>query len=390
MDEVNPEEQVESTRDKGGALEKNVEFVFQSAGFETQRNVKLAKYEIDVLAKIGDRNIVIECKNYQNSNLVIRNLIHQWNSKNQIIKANKIIIVLAGISIKQSDRELAGKFYIELWNESDITDLFNLSLKPNELREKLLSKISLKPVSIAELYRDEIAGLVIRPLLTGMPEDLESNFNLFNSWLRAFIRTNLQIEGTNKEDRIKHIELFEGTKEKGAFFNLFKIKRTEIEYWDKLAYRLQKDKILDKKVQLKYYGIMQTLHNEFKAQKEYYQEEDKEKQVRKLIRDRLYHSLISDKSVCNFGFIPDKTVEVIPANEGRFIVRLSGINEKQANLVNWILTSEYNLTKQTDTDLRGIHYWLCFSLDESSEKIYRILEEFYGYTKKDNLRDFAL
>ncbi|MBW2993234.1 restriction endonuclease, partial [Candidatus Woesearchaeota archaeon] len=154
-------ENIETTKDKGDALEKNIEFLFQLAGFETQRNVKLAKYEIDVLAKIGDRNIIIECKNFQNSNLTIRNLIHQWNSKNKVIKANKIIIVIAGVNIKSSDKELADNFDIELWSDSDLTALFNLSLRPSQLREKLLNKISFKPIHIFELYRDEIAGIII-------------------------------------------------------------------------------------------------------------------------------------------------------------------------------------------------------------------------------------
>ena len=120
-------------KERGDSLELAIEHIFKVANFQTERNVFIAKYEIDVKATIGDRTIVIECKNYQNSNLTIRNLIHQWNSKNQLIGAHKIILVLAGLNIKESDLALASEFDMELWGQEDITELFNLSLKPSEL-----------------------------------------------------------------------------------------------------------------------------------------------------------------------------------------------------------------------------------------------------------------
>lgn len=378
---------VETTREKGGALEKSVEFIFQSAGFETIRNKKVAKYEVDVLARIGDRNVVIECKNMQNGTLTIRNLIHEWSSKNQIIKASKVILVIVGVNIKTSDTELASKLNIELWNESDLTDLFNLTLTPNQLRDKLLSKISFKPVSISELYREVIAEIVITPLLTLAAENEEETFTLFNHWLRAFIRTELQISGTNKEERQKHIELFEGTKEKGFFFNLFKVKRKEIEYWNKLIDRLQKESILDKATQKRYFEYMRDLKREYDAQKEYYETEDEDR-LKRLIHDRLYNSLISDNSLCRFGFKDSEIVEVSPTGEGKFVLQIAKINDKQANFINWILTSEYFFSKD---DLgKQIHSWHCFSLDEAAEKVFRIFDEVFYYSDIEHFRDFAL
>lgn len=391
MEEDTSQENIETTREKGDALEKSVEFIFQSAGFETKRGIKLAKYEIDVLAKIGNRTVIIECKNYQNSNIIVRNLIHQWNSKNQIIKAVKVIIVLAGININKSDKELADKLDIELWSDSDLMELFNLTLKPAQLKERLVTKISFKPITISELYRDEIAGIVIKPILSNSSEDIEETFQLFNNWLRVFIRTDLKVNETNKEERIKHIELFEETKEKNAFFNLLKVKRKETEYWNRLGERLRKEKILDGKLQDKYYKIMCELIGEYKNQKEYYNEEDTEKKIRKLIKDRLYNALISEDSLCQFGFQSSNVVEVIPADEGRFIIRIDGINDKQANLINWILTAEYFFTsKKSGNIFKEVYSWPCFSLDETAEKTYRILEEFFGYDKSDELRDYAL
>ena len=121
-DEIIHQSNASTTRDRGDSLEKAIEHIFNIAGFNTKRGTFITKYEIDVLAEIGDRKIIIECKNYQNSNLTIRNIIHQWNSKNEIIQAHKIIIALAGLKIKDSDYELANQFDIELWSQEDITE----------------------------------------------------------------------------------------------------------------------------------------------------------------------------------------------------------------------------------------------------------------------------
>lgn len=382
---------IETTKDKGNALEKNVEFIFQSAGFSTQRNVKIAKYEIDVLAEIGVRNIVIECKNFQNSNLVIRNLIHQWNSKNELIKANKLILVLAGVKIKTSDIELANKFDIELWDENTLTEFFNLSLKPRKLKEKLLEKIDFKPISISEIYRDFIANLIIKPLLTGTNNSEDEEYELFNNWLRKFIRTDLQLNNTTKLERTQHISLFEGSKEKGAFFNLFKVKRNEKEYWDTLIDKLTNESYILDGRQEKYLKIMNELMEEYNSQHEYYNSGEFEEKTKTLIRDRIYYSLITNVNKCNFGFKTHENVLVFPENNGKFLICIENINEKQANLVNWILTSEYDVKYLTENNVsKDIYSWNCQSLEEVTEKTFRILEEFYGLDEDDELRDYNM
>jgi Holliday junction resolvase-like predicted endonuclease len=391
----------ETIKEKGEALEKNIEFLFQSAGFETKRNVRLAKYEIDVLAKIGDRTIVIECKNYQNASMTIRNLIHQWNSKNTIIKANKIVLVIAGEAIKQSDKTLASQFDMEIWDENDLNDLFNLTLKPAELKERLLKKISFKPVGIAEQYRDEISELVIVPILSNVQKYEDEIYELFNDWLRIFIRTEMQINGTTKKERLNHIELFEDTKERRGFLN-FKFKRKEKDYWNLVMKKLKKGKVLDANTQKRYYNYMNDLFNEYKSQVEFYEKNDQEKVIRRLVYDRIYNALGSESSTCKFGFVNSQAIEVIPLKEGKFFIRVGFVNEKQANLINWILTSEYNNTLY-DYEINGngikfiktekqtwIYTWICQSLEETSEKVYRILEEYIGYDKGDELRDFEL
>lgn len=136
---------------------------------------------------------------------------------------------------------------------------------------------------------------------------------------------------------------------------------------------------------------MNELIGEYKNQKEYYETEDKEDRLRKLISDRLYNSLVSSNSICEFGFTSTNTIEIIPSGEGKFLIRIDGINEKQANLLNWILTSEYFYThKDQGSILKKVYSWYSSSLEETSEKTYRVLEEFFGYNDSDELRDFAL
>ncbi len=274
---------------KGDSLELAVEHIFKVARFTTERNVFVAKYEIDIKAQIGDRTIIVECKNYQNSNMVIRNLIHQWNSKNQIIKAHKIIIVITGLPVKEGDYVLASEFDIEIWTQDDISDLFNLSLKPEELRAKLLEKISLKPLTISERYRDYITYLVIKPLLTNLISREESNYWYFNKWLRSHNLTELQMININKEERLNHIKLFEGSKTKKGFLNI-KIKRKQIDYWNTVQEQLANNIVLNVETQNRYLFYMNDLLSEYKSQKEFFVSGDYFLRTQKLIKSRLFNA----------------------------------------------------------------------------------------------------
>lgn len=387
--EVTDEEQ--TTKEIGGALEKTVEFIFTSSGFQTKRNARLAKYEIDVLASIGDRKIIIECKNYQKSNITIRNIIHQWNSKNEIIKANKIIIVFAGKKIKKSDKVLANKFNIELWDDEDLNSLLSLTVKPPELKKRLLQKISFKPVKISELYNDKISEFVIYPLLSDKEEDEEMMYGLYAKWLKIFIRTELQLRETSREERTKHIQLFEDTKIKRGFFKIeSEMKPTE--YWSNLANKLQRKNVLSKNTQMKYYGYMKDILNEYRNQKKYFKG-NSELFIRRLIQGRIYNSLKSKNyPICLFGFNEKQTVEIVPLEEGNFFIKVEDLDDKQIEIINWITTSESFLTEKT-TD-QGVSFevntWICRSINKTSEKVFRILDEYYGFEEGEKLYDYSL
>jgi hypothetical protein len=230
--------------------------------------------------------------------------------------------------------------------------------------------------------------------LTNRQIDREELYRNLNDWLRTFIRTELQLQGTTKEERLKYIELFEGTKEKKAFFNLFKIRRAESAYWEKLLDRLAEEKILPEETQAKYRDMMLDLMREYKDQSDYYSSRENETKLKRILKDRLYYALVSNNPNCRFGFKGNNNapiLEVKPVKEGEFIFSMSSIDEKQANIVSWLLTSEYVCVKTTSGQVVQKYFlWQCFSLEEATEKSYRILDEFVGFESASVLLDYAL
>ena len=376
------------TKERGDSLELAIEHIFKVARFKTERNVFITGYEIDVKATIGDRTIVIECKNYQNSDLTIRNLIHQWNSKNNLIRAHKIILVLAGISIHDNDYALASSFDMELWNQNDISELFNLSLKPDELRKKLLSKISLKPLTISERYRDEITYLVIKPLLSNSIINEELLFWYLNKWLRSYILTELQMVDTNPDLRAKHIELFEGTKTKKGFLNIT-TKRKEFDYWNAVYIKLKNQEVLGKEQQKNYIFYMNDLLDEYQTQKLFFEKEDYLITTKRLITSRLQNA-ISFGEKCKFTLSQMQNSVIITPYETEVIsIHITNITETQGNILNWILTSEFSkiidgLTKENKFT------WFCNSFIETVEKVFRIFTEYYSISENDSIRDLSI
>lgn len=375
-------------KERGDSLEMAIEHLFKVANFQTERNVLIAKYEIDVLAKVGDRNIVIECKNYQNSNLTIRNLIHQWHSKNQIIGAHKVILVLAGLNVKESDRSLASEFDMEIWNQEDLTELFNLSLKPDELRERLFQKISLSPLKISERYRDDLTYLVIVPYLTRSSIDDELLYWKFNKWLRAHIITELQMVETSPANRLKHIELFEGSKTTKGFLNISR-KRKQVDYWNTVYHALEHEDILTRDQQRTYLSYMNDLLAEYNAQQEFFKSGEYFKRIRKLISSRLQNAIYHNEN-CRFkaGKVQNM-IKVDLLDTGSFRIHITDISAGQGNILNWILTSQYHRHVDETGKIENF-YWLTSTFNETSEKVFRVLTEYIDIQEGDPIIDTSI
>jgi len=386
--EIKMEDALETKREIGYVLENHIEHIFRTAGFDTERNLRIAKYEIDVLVKLGDRRIIIECKNYQRSDLVIRNIIHQWNSKNQIIKADKIIIVIYGIPIKVNDRKLAENFGIELWGKNEVEELSLLLMNPTELKKRLLSKISLKPISISELYRTELEKLVFYPLLTDTEEDVEENMHFMLNAVKKFIRTELRIAGTTKDEREKHIRIFETE---------IKEKYSYMDTWNGIRDNLRKKEILPLETRKKYIGYVDGLRNELENVKEWFKGTD-EKVIRRLIKARICDSLNSENNICRFGFDESQVVEVEPRmieDNLIFLLKLQNLGEEEINIVSWILTREHIEYREETVEgmkpvERDFFVWIFNTLEDVVEGVYRILDEFYKYEKGSKLLDYAI
>lgn len=378
-----------NTRQKGDSLELAVEHIFNVAGFKTSRNTFIAKYEIDVLAEIGDRSIIIECKNYQNSSLTIRNIVHQWNSKNKIISSHKVIIVITGVSIKPEDHDLASKFDIELWGQEDISDLFNLSLKPDVLRKKLIDKIDFKPLTISERYIEELTYLAIKPLLSNHYIDEEVLYGYFNTFLRSHILTELQMSETSPKERSHYIELFEGSKTKMGFLNLVKKKRKETEYWKRVQNQLQSENLLSSEKQQYYLNHMNELTSEFNAIRAYFTTENYEQKLKKLIATRLRNALHNNQD-CKFTTdIKTNCVKVNLIHEDYIAIKVVRVSSAESNILNWIMTSESEPVSNQDGVITS-YQWASPSLDDAIEKVYRIFTEYYIASEKAELIDLAI
>lgn len=132
---------------RGTLLERDVSRLFKTAGFEPKNNVFIEGYEIDIFVQIESHSVIIECKQYEKSSLVIRNLVHQWESKNRIIKASKILLVLVGCNISQKDFELAERFGIFIWDEKLLDYLTDLSIKDkNKAKSEIFKSLDINPI----------------------------------------------------------------------------------------------------------------------------------------------------------------------------------------------------------------------------------------------------
>jgi hypothetical protein len=123
---------------QGTLLEKNLAKIFELAGFKVTNRTYINGYEIDVFARWKDLSIAIECKQCEKSNISIRNLIHQWDSKNKEIGVNKVVIALFGISPNPDEIKLAQKYNISIWDEEKIGNYLDILIDDRQKGSKRL------------------------------------------------------------------------------------------------------------------------------------------------------------------------------------------------------------------------------------------------------------
>src|SRR3989344_5766295 len=144
---------------KGVLFEKNLERIFKLAGFRTQRNIKINGYEIDVTAEFEDLLIAVQCKQYETSYINVKDLVHQWDSKNKKIDADRVIIAIFGQELTKEERGLAKNFNMIIWDERDVDRYDDLVTdKGRTSREHILSDLGLleKSKGLKEYYAQPI------------------------------------------------------------------------------------------------------------------------------------------------------------------------------------------------------------------------------------------
>lgn len=142
---------------QGSLLEKNIQRIFNLAGFSTELNKRIHGYEVDVFAEVDGKRVVIECKQYEKGGLNIRNLIHQWSNKNKIIEADRVVIAIYGHEIPKNALSLAKDESIILWNNDGIDEVLDAVIEHKDnAKEYLFGVLCLEEEIFEGVYTTSI------------------------------------------------------------------------------------------------------------------------------------------------------------------------------------------------------------------------------------------
>ena len=125
-------------------LESYVGKILKKAGFNPQLRIHLGGYEIDVYVEYKSVRIAFECKQYQRSRLTVRNLIHEWSGKQEELGVEKVVLVLVGMNVSETDYELAERKGIAIWRGSKVETLLDGVIDgASNTRERILLDLGL-------------------------------------------------------------------------------------------------------------------------------------------------------------------------------------------------------------------------------------------------------
>lgn len=274
---------------KGSLLEQNVANIFSSLGFSTETNVKKKGYEIDVFAKKGNFEIIIECKQYENSSLTIRNLIHQWADKNAEIKADRVLVVLYGLEIKDTDLQLALSRNIILWDGNELQKYTNLVIKnKSEAYTKLISDLNIETKNEKSMQLkniEEAKKFVMLTLMSGKSIDKLNENNIYENFilsLKNSLQVTLRLKPSKnpEQDKKDYAELFSKAEREG---------QNAKEKWEKIKSIIQEDdKTFPKgKVKEAHLEAIKKIETIFEESKQYFNEKNKKNLREKLIKTAL-------------------------------------------------------------------------------------------------------
>ena len=138
---------------RGSLLEETLGSIFEKAGFDVSINSKEFGFESDVIARISNFTILVQTKQYENSYINIRDLLHEWSSKGKTAGADRTVVVIWGIPIQEKYYTEAKKLGVYLLGEKEISKLQKLDKK------KLYSELCLmlgfgKLIKLIEMVED--------------------------------------------------------------------------------------------------------------------------------------------------------------------------------------------------------------------------------------------
>lgn len=363
---------------KGTLLESQVESIFSSAGFDTSTNEFHSDYEIDVYAEMGDIDVVAECKQYENSSLSVRNLIHEWNGKNESIEADVVILVIYGQEIKDKEKQLAEENSIQIWDENDIEKLLNKD--DEKIKEFIFDNLPLREQKIGDAYRTKIRKLVWKPYLEGsdrIDEDFAHEELLL--MVKQRIRRELYQKGTSRRERQNHISFFEQVEKSGLIRSSIKIKSSK-EKFDKIKRKLENsDSPFNEDREERYLDYLQSVEEEFEDAKGYYLESEGREQVERLVKARLKHLMKYGGVV---AFAPRKGNKPVNATRQDAKPSLDFEIMKAGDLetIRWILTKEGAYKQVEDeTRLKDIVSFTYDDIEDATKAVIRVIDEYKGW-----------
>lgn len=366
---------------KGSLLEKEVQSILESAGFETERNKFVKGYEVDIFAKVRDSNVIIECKQYEQSNLSVRNLIHEWKGKNKYIGADIIVLAIYGQKITDEEKKLAEENNLVIWDEKKL-DSF-LTMNEDKYRDYILEELTSKLKSLGESYEWPIKQLVWEPYLKNKDTSAKRVQGNFYNWLKKRIRRKLREEGSNKTERQSHITFFEHFSEDGLIRSNIDVKSDSKRY-KMLVERLEdNDNEFDSDRIKEYIEYVNSLNEELDSAKDYYLNSEGREQLSRLIHSRIIHTNISGIQASFEDFNQSPTIEVC-SNGSLVVINVGKPNKKDEEELKWVLTREGINYKIEEKDQRGnINtvleelVFVYYDIEEATDAIIRVFDEYY-------------
>ena len=388
-------EKDEQIKRKGSMLEDLAEMIFKSAGFEVIRNRYFVGYEIDLMVTFGDRNFIIECKQYEKSYLPVKNLILQWKGKNEIINADGVILIIYGVNITEDEKTLAQSCGIHIWTDERLNSFLRLINDDVALLSEVLKVLELKEKDIAETNERSLKELIWRAVLSNKREVAEEDmYGFFRKALRRRIITNLKEFGSTPQVREKHFHFFENVikeTETKKFLLIFKekLKLSEKSIWEDIKVKIKELKPFDEETNNKYLAYMKSLERGFiECTKWFYN--PLEDFHRKLIFERISSMQAGENAL----FYSEQKIEQqsISFKNRQIILTESVI--KDLKILEWILTDlDYQIVKETDQagKISGRYiYWNPANLEEATDYIVRIFYEYFGVKPEHKLLDKSL